>query len=88
MLGQGRADLKELLSFIGLDEYNIWDIVKKTHRTDYDNLLWIKWELDMGGCETKMKEVNLEKDFIMFKGSTSKGTQVKYFYDGRWYKRA
>ena len=40
---EARPDKMKLLHAIGLDEYNPWEIVKKTHGRLYEDFLWIRF---------------------------------------------
>lgn len=40
---RSRPDQKELLALIGLDEYNPYEIVKKTHGVTPDDHFWFKF---------------------------------------------
>lgn len=50
-----RPDTKQLLAGMGLDSYNPYEIVKKSHGFTYDDQIWIKFP---GEC-LKWKDVNL-----------------------------
>lgn len=40
---RGRADIKELLNKIGLDEYDPIEIVKRTFGVSYNDSIWFKF---------------------------------------------
>ena len=40
---EGRPDKDELLSLLGLKEYNPWEIVKVTHGRLWEDFLWIRF---------------------------------------------
>lgn len=40
---KGRSDVKEKLSALGIDEYNPYEIVKKTHGVSYNDYLWFRF---------------------------------------------
>jgi len=39
-----RPNIKELLASIGLDEYNVFEIVKRTHGVIYDDFEWMRFK--------------------------------------------
>lgn len=41
---EGRADRKDLLTGLGLSQYNPLDIVRKTHGVQYSDWSWIRFE--------------------------------------------
>lgn len=38
-----RADINDKLSALGLKEYNVYNIVKKTHGVSYNDYIWLKF---------------------------------------------
>ena len=50
-----RPDTKQLLELMGLDSYNPYEIVKKSHGFTYDDQIWIKFP---GEC-LEWKDVDL-----------------------------
>ena len=51
---KGRSDSKDMLISIGLDNYDPYEIIKKTHGTDYDDWNWYKFT----GESLTWKDVN------------------------------
>lgn len=51
---RGRADLPEILDALGLKDYNPFQIILKTHATDYDDKLWVRFK----GENLTWKDVN------------------------------
>lgn len=41
---EDRADLPEILEFLGLEEYNIYDIVRKTHGVKVSDYIWMEFD--------------------------------------------
>lgn len=41
---EDRADLPEILEFLGLKEYNIYEIVKKTHGVKVSDFIWMEFD--------------------------------------------
>ena len=41
---RARADVPEQLEYLGLTEYNPWEIVKKTHGVMFEDFIWIRFE--------------------------------------------
>lgn len=41
---RNRANIDELLSAMGLKEYQVMDIIKKTHGLKWDDYTWIRFE--------------------------------------------
>jgi len=39
-----RADIKEILKEMNLEEYNPWEMIKITHGVDWDDFYWIRFE--------------------------------------------
>lgn len=54
-----RPDMKKLLSLMGLNTYNPYEIVKKSHGFTYDDQIWIKFP----GEDLTWKDVNLNGKF-------------------------
>lgn len=40
---KGRADIDEILEHLGLDEYNPYEIVRKTHGVSYNDYIWFRF---------------------------------------------
>ncbi len=40
----GRPDLAQQLEYLGLSEYNPWEIVKRTHGVMFEDFIWIRFE--------------------------------------------
>lgn len=43
---EGRGDKEELLELLGLEEYNPWEIIKKTHGRLFEDYLWVRFPED------------------------------------------
>lgn len=41
-----RPDKEELLAALGLEEYNPYEIMRKTHGANYDDYIWVKFSDD------------------------------------------
>lgn len=39
-----KSNINEVLAQLGLKEYNIIEILKKTHGTNFDDFLWVKFD--------------------------------------------
>lgn len=54
---QGRTQLPEYLESLELEEYNPWDIVRRTHGVMWEDFLWIKFpDEDITWDEVKVRE--------------------------------
>ena len=40
---KGRSDIGEILEYLGLSEYNPYEIVKKTHGVSYNDFIWFRF---------------------------------------------
>jgi hypothetical protein len=41
---RSRPDISELLFHLGFEEYNPWEIVKKTHGVMFEDFIWVRFE--------------------------------------------
>ena len=41
---RARPDVQEQLEYLGLSEYNPWEIVKKTHGVMFEDFIWVRFE--------------------------------------------
>lgn len=41
---RGRDDIREILDYLGIEDYNPFLIVQKTHGTDYDDKQWLRFK--------------------------------------------
>lgn len=41
---RGRPDVPQQLQYLGLSEYNPWEIVKKTHGVMFEDFIWVRFE--------------------------------------------
>ena len=54
---QNRNNIDEILFNLGLNEYNMLDILKKTHGVSFDDFWWIKFENeDLNWKDVKVRE--------------------------------
>lgn len=54
---ENRADIKEILNAMNLDEYNPWKMIRITHGVDWDDFYWIRFE----GEKIKWEDVRVRK---------------------------
>lgn len=54
---ESRADIKEILEAMNLDEYNPWKMIRITHGVDWDDFYWVRFE----GEDLKWEDVRVRE---------------------------
>lgn len=87
-----RDDLPQILKQLNLKEYNIYEVLLKTHGVSYNDSIWFEFE----GENLNSDQVLVKKDKSFYRhfddsmkvdiDGTSEGAQSKYYSGGYWYK--
>lgn len=59
---RNKPDIQDILRSLGLGEYNIIEILKKTHGTDFDDFTWVRFK----GENLTWKDVKLRQVYELF----------------------